>query len=220
MNISDIQKCQEEYEKFMKESPLHGTIDKICKDILEQKNNAMAMEFTRIIRDLLKRYGVYVHCTETKFGEKITVNSIEEQYGVAFDSMDFSQHDKEFADKIKELERQLERSQTTINQIDEVLKEFFGATFEICETKEDFEGYRKFLEKQIKKKNVVDFLPTEPIKVADMLINAEGEYEHNSLAKAFCGTDKGTYRIFDVSELRQIAEHLLVYCNHNEEVEE
>lgn len=65
-----------------------------------------------------------------------------------------------------------------------------------------------------------DEIPTEPIKVADMLINAEGEYEHNPITKAFCGTDKGTYRIFDVSELRQIAEHLLVYCNHNGEAEE
>ena len=53
-----------------------------------------------------------------------------------------------------------------------------------------------------------------------MLINAEGEYEHNPLEKAFCGTDKGTYRIFEISELRQIAEHLLVYCNHNKEEEE
>ena len=64
------------------------------------------------------------------------------------------------------------------------------------------------------------FLPAEPIKVADMLINAEGEYEHNPIEKAFCGTDKGKYKIFDVSELRQIAEHLLIYCNHNEEEEE
>lgn len=62
--------------------------------------------------------------------------------------------------------------------------------------------------------------PTEPIKVADMLINAEGEYEHNPITKALCGEDKGTYRIFNVSELRQIAEHLLVHCNHNGEMEE
>lgn len=62
-----------------------------------------------------------------------------------------------------------------------------------------------------------DFLPTEPIKVADMLISAEGEYERHSLAKAICGTDKGAYRIFDVVDLRQIAEHLLVYCNANGE---
>lgn len=68
MNISDVQKCQEEYEKLLKESPLEGVMNKITKDIIEQKNNAMAMEFTRIICDLLKRYGVYVHCTETKFG--------------------------------------------------------------------------------------------------------------------------------------------------------
>lgn len=60
----------------------------------------------------------------------------------------------------------------------------------------------------------------DPIDIAKDLINAEGEYERNPLVKAFCGTDKGTYRIFDVSELRQIAEHLLVYCNHNGDVEE
>lgn len=220
MNISEIQKCQEEYEKLLKESPLEGVMNKIAEDILEQKNNAMAMEFTRIICDLLKRYGVYVHCTETKLSENITNNSIEEKYGIVFDSMDFSQHDKEFTDKIKELKSQIDRSQNTINQIDEILKHFFGATFEICETKEDFEGYRKFLEKQIKLAAISDFLPTEPIKVADMLINAEGEYEHNPLVKRICGNDKGTYRIFEVSELRQIAEHLLVYCNNNEEAEE
>ena len=74
--------------------------------------------------------------------------------------------------------------------------------------------------KEKTKGNVADFLPTEPIKVAEMLINAEGEYEHNPIVKKICGTDKGTYRIFDVSELRQIAEHLLVYCNHNGEAEE
>ena len=92
---------QKELDEFLKESSIHNSIDKICKDILEQKNNAMAMEFTRIICDLLKRYGAYVHRTETKFGEKITTNSIEEQYGIVFDSMDFSQHDKEFTDEIK-----------------------------------------------------------------------------------------------------------------------
>lgn len=57
----------------------------------------------------------------------------------------------------------------------------------------------------------------EPIDIAKDLINAEGEYEHNPIAKALYKEDKGTYRIFDIGELRQIAEHLLVYCNHNGE---
>lgn len=282
MNISDIQKCQEEYEKVLKESPLHGTIDKICKDILEQKNNAMAMEFTRIICDLLKRYGVHVHCTETKFSEKITENSAEEQYGIVFDSMDFSQHDKEFTDKIEELQSEVDKYRKAFEdakkerdcqiaecqkKIEELTKEnerlkenvgskgyteknnktnnFYGLY--ACSaknlTKDDllmFLGiltkkliangvdFRYEMENELKvwdikiksDKEFTNFLPTEPIKVADMLINAEGEYEHNPLAKALYKEDKGTYRIFDVSELRQIAEHLLVYCNHNEEVEE
>jgi len=58
------------------------------------------------------------------------------------------------------------------------------------------------------------FLPTEPIAVADLLITASGECEPLVIGKS---EYKDTYRIFDISELRQIAEHLLVYCNHNEE---
>lgn len=65
--------------------------------------------------------------------------------------------------------------------------------------------------------NVTDFLPTEPIKVAELLITTKGECEPLHIGN---DTFKDTYRIFEVSELRQIAEHLLVYCNHNGEAEE
>lgn len=274
MNISDIQKCQEEYEKVLKESSWESTINKISKDILEQKNNAMAMEFTRIICDLLKRYGVYVHCMETKFGEKITTNSIEEQYKIVFDSVDFSQHDKEFTDKIEELQSQVEKYRKAFEdakkerdrQIAEYQKKIEELHYSLKTLEENlkvsnviientiknekgeetntvkFESIKQFAEyvkcfytvnldyihkvlqgkgiNQNNPENIADFLPTEPIKIADMLINAEGDYEHNPLAKALCGTDKGKYRIFEVSELRQIAEHLLIYCNHNREAEE
>lgn len=302
MNISDIQKCQEEYEKLLKESPLEGVMNKITRDIFKQKNNAMAMEFTRIICDLLKRYGVYVHCTETKFGEKITTNSIEEQYGIVFDSMDFSQHDKEFTDKIKELEEELEKcnrkhARTLWEFCDSVKKEDYEK--EVNHLQSEVEKYRKafedakkerdcqiaeyrkkieelyyslktlkgnlkvsnmIIEETIKNENgedsntvkfssvkqfaeyikcfytvnldyiqkvlqgneesennfenVTDFLPTEPIKVADMLINA-------SKKRTNCMTGKEYDKyIFDKWQLRQIAEHLLVYCNHNGEAEE
>ncbi len=209
---------QKELDEFLKESSIHNSIDKICKDILEQKNNAMAMEFTRIICDLLKRYGVYVHCTETKFGEEITTNSIEEQYGIVFDSVDFSEHDKEFADEIEKLKKELNIKQNAINQIDSIICELFGVAHNGDTYSDDFKELLR--ENSAVRKTVVDFLPTEPIKVAEMLINAEGEYEHNPLVKKICGNDKGTYQIFDISELRQIAEHLLVYCNHNKEEEE
>lgn len=215
MNISDIQKCQEEYEKLLKESPLEGVMNKISIDILEQKNNAMAMEFTRIICDLLKRYGVHVHCTETKLSENITHNSIEEKYGIVFDSVDFSQHDKEFTDKIEELKNQLDRRKTIIVQIDEILEELFGVKHDAVRLGE----FEKFLREKVMKK-VSDFLPTEPIKVADMLISAEKEFKQSEYAKKICGIGNVPYRIFDISDLRQIAEHLLVYCNHNREAKE
>lgn len=116
---------------------------------------------------------------------------------------------------VNSLKNELDRSQNTITQLDEILSELFGVTHD-AEKPNEF----KDVLRDKAKGNISDFLPTEPIKVADMLINTKGEYEHSSIAKAFCRTDKGTYRIFDVSELRQIAEHLLVYCNHYKEEEE
>lgn len=68
-----------------------------------------------------------------------------------------------------------------------------------------------------RKKNGGVELPSEPIKVAEMLIDATGTYKTNSLSRAFGAGDTGTYNLYSKSDLRQIAEHLLVYCNNAEE---
>lgn len=120
----------------------------------------------------------------------------------------------EYQNRTEKDKTELEIAKNTINQIDDILEKLFGVRHDVGKPDE----FEKILSERVKW-NVIDFLPTEPIKVADMLINAEGEYEHNPIAKALCGEDKGTYRIFDTSELRQIADHLLVYCNANGEVE-
>lgn len=53
-------------------------------------------------------------------------------------------------------------------------------------------------------------LPAEPIKVADMLIDARE-------TRINCMTEKEYERqIYDKQQLKQIAEHLLVYCNNSE----
>lgn len=222
MNISGIQNCQEEYEKLLKESPIQGIVDGITKDILKQKNNAMAMEFTKAICGLLEKYGVRINCTETKH-QNITHNLIEEKYGIMFDSVDFSKHDKEFTDKIEELKKQLDRSQTTINQIDEILEELFGVTHDVEKPGE----FKEILREKVNER-ISDFLPTEPIKIADMLIdNATAVYENyvEDFAKAYSGqlvigNPCEDVRQQTLSYLRQIAKHLLVYCNHNEGGEE
>lgn len=120
-----------------------------------------------------------------------------------------------FNQQTAKIQYENERLKTVITQIDEILEELFGVTHEAAKPGE----FKEILTDKIIQ-NIADFLPAEPIKVADMLISAEGEYERHLIAKAICGTDKGAYRIFDVADLRQIAEHLLVYCNANGEMEE
>ena len=66
-----------------------------------------------------------------------------------------------------------------------------------------------------------DELPTDPMEVAQMLINSTYEYESSTLEKALykCGDTRTTER-YSIDDLEQIAEHLLVYCKHNREDEE
>lgn len=104
------------------------------------------------------------------------------------------------------LKEKLHCEETTISQIDDILNELFGVTHDVAKPDE----FKKILKEKIENcKTIADFLPTEPIKVADMLINTMCEPCANvfSFGKP--------YSMYDMSELRQIAEHLLIYCNAN-----
>ena len=57
-------------------------------------------------------------------------------------------------------------------------------------------------------------LPCNPLETANMLINATYEAEIPFLEKQ---VDRNVY---DIDDLEQIAEHLIVYCKHNSEREE
>lgn len=59
-------------------------------------------------------------------------------------------------------------------------------------------------------------LPDSPIECAMLLISSEFDYETNPLQRAFGMGEKVCSNLYSVSELRQIAEHLLVHCNYNE----
>ena len=166
---------------------------------------------------------------------------LSENYGVSIEGLDFSQHDKGFTDKIEELQSEVDKYRKAFEdakkerdfqiaeyqkkieelenhykfsmmQIDDVLMEFLGVTHEVMDRPRDFE---KVLQKTIDNgKTIADFLSAEPIKVTDMLISA-------SKKRTNCMTGKEYDKyIFEKWQLRQIAEHLLVYCNHNGEAEE
>ncbi len=248
MNKSDLekmQKCQEEYEKYLKESPLHSVIDEIAKDIRDRQDNVMAMEFTRTIAELLRENGIVVHCTENSCIRDVSDKKIEKVYGVVFDSVDCTEHDKKFTKKIEELEECIEKLDDELTKKagemrdtdDEVIylknelcrknysiKNYMTKVHELKDKISELESKLSDKENLLKIKNGLcgesELSGLTPIEVAEKLINTEAEYETNSIQRAFGAGEKEKYNIFSVSELRQIAEHLLVYCNHNLEKQE
>lgn len=64
-------------------------------------------------------------------------------------------------------------------------------------------------------------LPSKPISVANMLINAKEEYEPTSIQKALFKTEgKCLADKYSDEDLEQIAWHLLLYCKDNRKEDE
>jgi len=64
-----------------------------------------------------------------------------------------------------------------------------------------------------------DDLLFDPISAAECLINLTYERETSPIEKSFCGLgDTTVSQKYEVDELEQIAEHLLIYCKHNKAV--
>lgn len=85
-------------------------IDEIVKDIRDRQDNAMAMEFTKCIGELLRKNGVVPKLTEYRaenHEENFLRSKYEVRFGVSIDELDFSEHDKVFEDKIAELEKRI-----------------------------------------------------------------------------------------------------------------
>lgn len=155
-------------------------IDKIAKDIEEDHDNKVAIAFTKSIGELLRENGVVPHYTEH------ISDVIGERYGIAFDSLDFTEHDKGFKYEINRLEERIKERDSYIKQLEHDIDE-------------------------LKEKNATVELPFDAIEVANFLINEEYECDI-----PFTGR-KTKRRKYDIEDLEQIAEHLLVYCKHNKE---
>lgn len=107
------------------------------------------------------------------------------------------QENASLKEQIKELECELKYSE---NQCMEILNR--------CDE----------LEKQIE---TMESLPVQPIEVAKLLINSEYEYETSEIQRRLLNKgDTDTCERYNIDELEQIAEHLLIYCKHNKGCEE
>ena len=138
-----------------------------------------------------------------KHGVAIRDVNVTETGGVKIE-IDFSEHDKVFDDKIVELENIINHK---LGGWDE-----YGISYkEILDMKAENQELKQRIA-ELENRETVE-LPFDALETANMLINATYKAEIPFLEKQ---VDRNVYNIDD---LEQIAEHLLVYCKHNRESE-
>ena len=91
---------------------------------------------------------------------------------------------------------------------DEYYNKCIDLTNQIAKLKSELEAKVHFETDRLVK------LPFDPLETANMLINATYKAEIPFLER------KVDRNVYDIDDLEQISEHLIVYCKHNKESEE
>lgn len=101
-------------------------LDEIARDIRDKKENAMAMEFVKVIGGMLAQNGVSLkieECRDENIEMNMAKNKIEVKYNVRIDGLNFSEHDKPFEDEIGKLKGQIVEYLHDINELFDENKE-------------------------------------------------------------------------------------------------
>lgn len=141
--------------------------------------------------------------TKTELMETYTAEQLADKYLRLQER--FNQYTEVIQDITNKLPEELKQGTKFHLEIDRLQSEVkkYRKAFEDAKKERECQivEYRKKID-ELEKKSDFCF-PEEPIKIADLLIHGW----ETSL----------DYKHFSVSELRQIAEHLLVYCNNQKE---
>lgn len=170
-------------------------IENIAKDIRDREDKEMALAFTNVIGTLLLTNGVAVETSKYEFGNEETQDKskymIEKRYGITIDGLDFTEHDKDVADKLNYEIMYLNRFTLELQNIIDKLKADL---------------------KEARETNGV-VLPAEPLDVVKILATETMHYTNK-----FTGLETEC-RKYGIKDLEQIAEHLRIYCEWNKEDE-
>ena len=135
----------------------------------------------------------------------MTKSELVENYAIeklASKVVELEAENKKLYSEIHNLKSQLNRKQTEIERLE---NEYAEALKKLTDRQNRIEELEK---------TISYVFPTEPIKVAEMLISADEECSPMKFPFPSGGQTK--IKTFGLSELKQIAQHLLVYCNANE----
>ena len=104
-------------------------IEKIVKDIRDREDKELALAFTNVIGLLLRENGVVVKTSRYEFENDNESDKnkyiIKKEYGVSFDGLDFTEHDKDFKDEIASLKRQIEKLESIRMRVHESARDSF-----------------------------------------------------------------------------------------------
>ena len=104
-------------------------IEKIAKDIRDREDREMGLAFTNVVGSLLRENGVVVKTSryELETDNETDKNKyiIKKEYGVSFDGLDFTEHDKKFNDEIESLKRQIEKLESIRTRCHESARDSF-----------------------------------------------------------------------------------------------
>ena len=186
-------------------------LEKIAKDIRDREDKELALAFTNVIGLLLRDNGVVVKTSRYEFETDNETDKnkyiIKKEYGVSFDGLDFTEHDKRFKDEIERLKRQIKKLESIRTRCHESAIASFDLGmygFLHIVTDDELKTAKDVNDRMVE-------LPFDALETANMLINATYKRENCMTGTIY---DKD---IYDIDDLEQIAEHLLVYCKHNRE---
>ena len=188
-------------------------VDEIIDKFAKCHDNKVAIAFTKSIGELLKLNGVTAHYTEYN-SDVMAEDEISKQYGIVFDSLDFTEHDKGFKDEIKRLKESIKERDSYINKLKQDSEKLenvrMRCTVQAIKMLDRgiYEDIFALTTGELKARTSTVELPFDAIEVANFLINEKHEYRNIECRK------------YDIEDLEQIAEHLLVYCKHNNIEEE
>lgn len=184
-------------------------IEKIAKDIRDREDKELALAFMNVVGSLLRDNGVVVKTSRYEFETDNETDKnkyiIKKEYGVSFDGLDFTEHDKRFKDEIECLKRQIKKLESIRVRCHESARDNFDLGNYGClhiVTADELKTTKDVNDRTVE-------LPFDALETANMLINAKYKRKNCMTGTIY---DKD---IYDIDDLEQIAEHLLVYCKHN-----
>lgn len=216
ISLENINKALKEMDKITNEmlNPFDSVFDKIAKDIRDRQDNVMAMEFTKCIGELLRKNGVIPKMTKytRDFG---TDNTFETRYGVNIDELDFTEHDKVFKDKIAKLEKKNKDLESCFTQREQ------DSTDMIMKLKQriaELERKNNQLTESILRQGtkIHELESKESVKPMRIEFHADNGEMLTPLEVANSLINQNTFKVY---ELRELAEHLQVYCRHHNDKE-